>query len=83
MGTLDSAALIQRLRAIRKVQGKSAQDVADVAGIPRGVIANLENGRRVAITVDEAVALCTALGVDIRVVLDDRPMPVVHEVWIV
>jgi transcriptional regulator with XRE-family HTH domain len=80
---LGTTELVQRLRGLRKAAGLSAQDIADITGIPRSILANLENGRRAQISVDEVAAICEALGVDLRVVLSDEPMPVARTVWVV
>lgn len=82
-GILSSSDLIQRLRGIRQAQRKSAQDIANATGLPHATIANLETGRRKSITVNEAAAICSALGVDLRVVLSDKPMTVATKVWTV
>lgn len=79
---LSESLLIRRLREIRQVQGKSAQDIATATGIPRAAIAKMEVGRR-RVTVNDAVALCEALGVDLRVVLSAEPMTVVRRVEVV
>lgn len=80
---LSSSEVIRRLRDLRRAKGMSAQDVANVTGISRSTIANMEIGRKVSLDVDEAAAICSALGVDLRVVLSDEPMPVARQVWVV
>jgi len=47
------------------------------------VIAKMENGLRETFNLDEAAALCEALGVDLRVVLSDEPMPIATKVYVV
>lgn len=83
-GILSSAQVIARIRAIRQAKGMSAQQLADASGcLSRSAIANLESGRRDTLTLDEAAALCDALGVDLRVVISDEPMPVVTTVYVI
>jgi transcriptional regulator with XRE-family HTH domain len=59
--------VVQNMRDLRKSRGISAQQLAGLVrglGVPtlnRSVIANLENGRRDAVTVDELYALAEAL----------------------
>ncbi len=80
---IDSLHLIARLRALRQAKGMSTQALADATGIPRGVLANLETGRREGLHVHEAALICEALGADLRVVLSDEPMPVATKVWVI
>lgn len=59
------ARLAGNVKARRKGEGLSAQQVADRSGgvLTRGVIANLESGRKYSVTVLELLALATALDV--------------------
>lgn len=82
-GILTSQQLIARLRDLRRIQGKSTQKIADLTGIQRATLVNLELGRRASISLDEAAAICGALGVDLRVLLSDEPMPVARKVWLI
>lgn len=62
-------AVARRLREVRRVRGWSAQDLADrceALGVPsldRSTVANIENGRRQRVGVDELLVLALALGV--------------------
>lgn len=60
-----SAGLGERLKRYRLMSGLSAQKLSDRLGgsISRGVIANIETGVRVDITVDELIMLAWALDV--------------------
>jgi transcriptional regulator with XRE-family HTH domain len=59
----------RRLRDVRARRGLSAQDVADLCaevGVPelnRSVIANLENGRRASVSIEEVLVLAYVLRV--------------------
>lgn len=81
MPLLNEMELIGRLREIRKRKGMSVQDVANATGIPRAAIAKTEVGQR-RLTVNDAVALCRALDVDLRVALSPEPMSVSWEVQV-
>ena len=78
-----SSRVIARLRELRKIQGKSAQDIANITGIPRTTIANMETGRRATLSLDDAFSISAALNVDLRLILSDEPMPVAREVWVI
>lgn len=61
-------AIAEEIRHRRRQRGMSAQQLADACtglGLPmaRSVLANLENGRRAALGVDELIVLARALGV--------------------
>jgi transcriptional regulator with XRE-family HTH domain len=63
-----TAKVAASVRHLRMEQGISAQKLADRTAelgmpVPRNTIANLENGRRDHVAVDELVALADALGV--------------------
>jgi transcriptional regulator with XRE-family HTH domain len=71
-----SAKVIAKLRALRKIQKVSAQQLSDRMtdlGYPvaRTVIANLENGRRVEISIDHVVVAAEALGTTVLALLND------------
>jgi transcriptional regulator with XRE-family HTH domain len=60
--------IADRVRAIRKDLGLAAEQLAaamTAQGIPwqRSIVANLENGRRESVSVDELIALSAVLGV--------------------
>lgn len=74
---IGSQQFISRLRAIRESKKVSAQALTDSTGIPRSVITNMENGRREGISLDEAISLCNALGVDFAAVVRNEPIPTV------
>jgi transcriptional regulator with XRE-family HTH domain len=68
--TSYSTTVISRMRALRAANGMSQQTLADQltdAGCPtsRGIIAALELGDRLHVTVDELYALATVFGVPI------------------
>jgi transcriptional regulator with XRE-family HTH domain len=54
-----------RVAKYRRLAGLSARELAEQAGygLTRGVIANIESGRKTDITVDQLLALATVLGV--------------------
>jgi len=62
-----------RIRELRQQQGISAQRLSDAVGglMTRAVIANLENGRKQDLLVNELVAIADALGV-VPEQLDER-----------
>lgn len=64
----------QQVRRYRKKQGLTAHGLADRTGelgfpVPRNVIANLENGRREAVSITELLVLARALNVPLLVLL--------------
>lgn len=80
-------AIAQQVKERRKARGWSAQRLADemkAVGIPwqRSTVANLENGRRPVVGVDELLALAVVLGVNPVLLLvpldlaDDEPYSV-------
>lgn len=85
MSILNAQQLATRFRDIRMAKGISAQKLSDMTGglITRNGISNAEHGRREGLSYDEAVAMATALGVDLRTVMTDEPMPIVTKVWVV
>ncbi|MEU3160051.1 helix-turn-helix domain-containing protein [Streptomyces griseoincarnatus] len=67
MSSPISAEIIAKLRALRKIQKVSAQQLSNrmaELGYPvaRTVIANLESGRRAEISIDHVVVAAQALG---------------------
>ncbi|MFC7927686.1 helix-turn-helix domain-containing protein [Microbacterium laevaniformans] len=52
-----------RLKGYRKLAKLSAEQLADLAGLTRSVVANIENNRRSDITVTELIALSRALDI--------------------
>ncbi|MBL7494374.1 helix-turn-helix transcriptional regulator [Frankia sp. AgW1.1] len=75
----DEAAtlFLRRVRAIRQERRISAQELAELVGMSRDVLANAENGRRPFIcTLPEAIALARALDVDLVRMLDPAPMEI-------
>lgn len=73
-----SATVARRVAELRRQRGWSAQRLADEmteAGqhVSRSTLANLENGRRDRITVDELYAFATVLGVPADRLAHDRP----------
>jgi len=55
----------QRLARFRKLSGLSARELAEAAGngLTRGVIANIESGRKIDVSVDQLIAISSALGI--------------------
>ena len=71
-----SAEVIGKLRALRKIQKVSAQTLADrmtELGYPiqRTVIANLENGRRLEVSIDHVVVAAQTLGTTVMALLEE------------
>lgn len=65
----------QRIAKYRRLEGWSAQRLADATGLTRSVIANIENGRRPDITIRELTDVSAALGIPPVAILFplDRP----------
>lgn len=53
----------QQIRSAREVRGLSQQEVANVIGLMRSSVANIEGGRQ-RITVHSMIAVCQALDLD-------------------
>lgn len=73
--TQISMGIGRRIRAFRKRDGLTAQDLAEDSGMSRSVIANIETGRREDITVGELMALSKALRVPPVAILFDVTRP--------
>jgi transcriptional regulator with XRE-family HTH domain len=73
---LSEDLVIARLKALRRAQKMSQAELAERSGVSPHVLANLDSARRQSLGLDEAVRICEALGVDLRVVLVDAPMHV-------
>jgi transcriptional regulator with XRE-family HTH domain len=54
----------RKLRAVREGAGKSLQDVADVAGITKNHVWDMEQGRSTNPTIETLCGLAKALGVN-------------------
>ncbi|WP_349902619.1 helix-turn-helix domain-containing protein [Parafrigoribacterium humi] len=65
MSKKPSEGLGKRLARFRKLADLSARELAEMAGygLTRGVIANIETGRKTDITVDQLIALSAALAI--------------------
>lgn len=65
MSERPSAGIGKRLAKYRKLAGLSARELSEKIGgeLSRGVIANIESGRKTDVTVDQLIALSWALGV--------------------
>ena len=68
------AAVAQRVRELRRQQGISASQLAELCKetaptLTRSMIAKIESGVRLSITIDELVALASALGVSAEYLL--------------
>lgn len=63
MASRPSEGIGKRLAKYRRLSGLSARELADQAGmgLTRGVVANIESGRKSDITVDQLIALSTVL----------------------
>jgi transcriptional regulator with XRE-family HTH domain len=71
--------VVRNVRRLRDRRGWSAQELSErarAAGVevPRSVLANLENGRRRMVTVDEMAALASALKVEPWSLTTDEPV---------
>lgn len=73
-------AVVRNIRALRVARGWSAVELESrcaatgIATVPRSVIANLENGRRSMVTVDELAALADVFGVEPWSLTTDEPV---------
>jgi transcriptional regulator with XRE-family HTH domain len=65
----------QRIARYRKIEGWSAQRLADESGLTRSVVTNIENGRRSDLTVSELLAVADALGLPPTAILLDLRRP--------
>ncbi|QPZ39522.1 helix-turn-helix domain-containing protein [Paramicrobacterium chengjingii] len=65
MSVLPSEGIGKRLAEYRRLAGLSARELAERAGagLSRGVIANIESGRKADLTVDQLIAVCAVLGI--------------------
>lgn len=65
MSTRPSAGIGARLSEYRRLAGLSARELAEQCGLglTRGVIANIESGRKTDVNVDQLLALSWALGI--------------------
>lgn len=74
-----SVGIVARATALRRARGWSAQRLGEAMaeqGIPwdRGIVANIESGRRIALSVDEWLGLARALDVaPVELLVDDEP----------
>ncbi len=67
--------IASRLRRRRNALGLSGAELADRSGVPRNVIANFELGRT-GLSVESYVAIATALGVELDIVMRPEDCPV-------
>ena len=65
----------QRVAKYRKMEGLSAQKLAEEAGLTRSIVANIENGRRDDLTVRELLSISEALRVPPAALLFDVTRP--------
>ena len=65
MSEKPSEGIGERLAKYRRLAGLSARELAERAGlgVSRGVIANIESGRKHDVTVDQLIALSAVLGI--------------------
>lgn len=65
MSRKPSDGIGQRLSRYRRIAGLSARELSERCGygLTRGVIANIESGRKTDISVDQLIALSAALGI--------------------
>lgn len=55
----------KRVREVRKSKGISQETLAEIAGIDRSYMGNIERGEK-NITLKKAYEICDALGIDIK-----------------
>ncbi len=69
---MNNSALGQRIRALRKTHGWSAQQLADNSGgrVTRSVIADIENGRRGDLTLSQALGVSNAFRLSVEELVD-------------
>ena len=58
-----------RVKGLRERKGWTQQQLADHSGVHRVTIANLESGRRPAVSLDNGARLAAALGVSLDALL--------------
>mgnify|MGYP001024837841 FL=1 len=59
-----------KLRELREAAGLRQEDLADIAGVDRGLISKLECGVRRSVTLNTAAAIARALGTTVDSLLD-------------
>lgn len=64
---------VSRIPRVRNARGMSQQELADAAGLVRQVISKIETGRQ-GVGLDDAVAICAALGISLEAMLSAEPM---------
>lgn len=74
IGLLDTAKFIARVMSLRMAKGWTLRQLSEASGIPEINLRRLNSGERGRVTLDEAMAMCGALGYDFRVVVTDEPI---------
>jgi transcriptional regulator with XRE-family HTH domain len=69
---IELRALAVRFRVIRERMGLSLTDVSERSGLTRAAISRLENGWNLNLTLETLYRYAEAVGVDLRLTLDDR-----------
>ena len=64
----------KRLKAFRELAGLSQRALAEKAGVRRAMITMLENGTQTDTTAQSALALATALGITVDMLMRDHPL---------
>lgn len=73
---LDSKQFIERFVALRKHKKITVAKLAEMVNIPRSTLTNIEVGRRSSISLDEAIAISDALGIDFGIMVRPEPIAV-------
>ena len=68
-GITPTQKFVESLRTIRKSRGMTQQDVSDVTGLSRAILANIET-RMASVSLDQAVAISSALGFSLELMID-------------
>jgi transcriptional regulator with XRE-family HTH domain len=78
----DLARFVQRVVAVRRFRGMSQHRLAELCGMPRTTLANIEVGRRKPqdIRLSEALAMADALEVPLTDLLGSTPLLVTRDV---
>ena len=58
----------EKVRQIRKEKGISQERLAELAGIDRSYMGNIERGEKI-LTLGKAYEICDALGVDLKTIV--------------
>lgn len=73
----QAARVVTRLRAVREARNITQEELARQVGMSRAVLATLETGKRArGLTLEEALTMCAALGVDLCRLVDPEPLEI-------